>query len=133
MLKSIIREIMGPAPRAPVSPDCLKPFIGTKRVLIIFADADDDRATVQDELLRTSHLRFIEDDIEVFSIAGGGVFPLFEGSYDLDADEIRDDLEGPQPGEFGLVLLDRDGTVKLRSSEPVRPEEIIGALSSMPH
>ncbi|TCU04973.1 DUF4174 domain-containing protein [Rhizobium sullae] len=133
MLKSIIREIMGPAPRAPVSPDCLKPFIGYKRLLIIFADADDDRAAVQDELLRTSHLRFIEEDIEVFSIAGGGVFPLFEGSYELDADDIRDGLEGPRPGEFGLVLLDRDGKVKLRSSEPMQPAEIIGALSSMPH
>jgi hypothetical protein len=133
MLKSIIREIMGPAPRAPVSPDCLKPFIGYKRLLIIFADADDDRAAVQDELLRTAHLRFIEEDIEVFSIAGGGVFPLFEGAYELDADDIRDGLEGPRPGEFGLVLLDRDGKVKLRSSEPMQPAEIIGALSSMPH
>ncbi len=102
MLKSIIREIMGPAPRAPASPDCLKPFIGRKRVLIIFADADDDRATVQDELLRDAHLTFIENDIEVLSVAGGGVFPLFEGSDDLDADEIRDDLQGPPPANSAL-------------------------------
>ena len=133
MLKSIIREIMGPAPRAPAAPDCLRPFIGLKRVLIIFADADDDRAMVQDELLRRAHFSLIENDIEVLSIAGGGVFPTFEGSEDLDADEIRDDLQGPPPGEFGLLLLDRDGKVLLRSKEPDAGGGEIGALSSVPH
>jgi hypothetical protein len=133
MLKSFVREIMGPAPHAPAFPACLKQFIGRRRVLLIFSDADDDRAAVQVDLLRTAHLRFIEEDIEVFNVAGGGVFSLIEDDYDLDADEIRDDLEGPQPGEFGLILLDRDGKVKLRSKEPMRPEEIIGVLAAVPH
>lgn len=133
MLKSFVREIMGPAPQAPTLPSCLEQFIGQRRVLLIFSDADDDRAAVQVELLRTAHLRFIEEDIEVFNVAGGGVFSLIEGDYDLDADEIRDDLEGPQPGEFGLILLDRNGQVKLRSKEPLRPEEIIGTLAAVPH
>lgn len=133
MLKSIIREIMGPAPRAPAAPDCLKPFIGLKRVLIIFADADDDRALVQDEALRRAHFSLIENDIEVLSVAGGGVFPTFEETEDLDADEIRDDLQGPPPGEFGLLLLDCDGKILLRSKEPMSTEDIIGALSSVPH
>jgi hypothetical protein len=61
------------------------------------------------------------------------VFPLFEGSDDLDADEIRDDLQGPSAGEFGVVLLDCDGKVLLHSKEPMRPEDIIGALASVPH
>jgi hypothetical protein len=111
----------------------LKPFIGRKRVLIIFADANDDRATMQDESLQRAKFSLIENDIEVLNVAGGGVFPTFEEPEDLDADEIRDDLQGPQPGEFGLLLLDCDGTVLLRSKEPMSPEDIIGSLSSVPH
>ena len=131
MLKSFVREIMGPG--AQVSPSCLKQFLGKKRVLLVFADAEDDRASTQDELLRTAHMRFIEEDIEVFNVAGGGVFPLFDDPHDLDADELREELHGPQPGEFGIILVDRDGKVKLRGKQPMRPEEIIGALSTMPH
>jgi hypothetical protein len=133
MLKSFVREIMGTAPHKAPAPRCLRQFAGKKRVLLVFADAEDDRASRQDDLLRKAHMRFIEEDIEVFNVAGGGVFPLFDDPHDLDADELREDLDGPQPGEFGLILIDRDGKVKLRASEPMRPEEIIGALATMPH
>ncbi|MFP3544622.1 DUF4174 domain-containing protein [Rhizobium sp. SIMBA_035] len=133
MLKSFVREIMGTAPHKLPAPRCLRQFAGKKRVLLVFADAEDDRASRQDDLLRKAHMRFIEEDIEVFNVAGGGVFPLFDDPHDLDADELREDLDGPQPGEFGLILIDRDGKVKLRASEPMRPEEIIGALATMPH
>jgi hypothetical protein len=133
MLKSFVREIMGTAPHKLPAPRCLRQFAGKKRVLLVFADAEDDRASRQDDLLRKAHMRFIEEDIEVFNVAGGGVFPLFDDPHDLDADELREDLHGPQPGEFGLILIDRDGKVKLRAGEPMRPEEIIGALATMPH
>ncbi|MDR7144453.1 DUF4174 domain-containing protein [Rhizobium sp. BE258] len=133
MLKSFVREIMGTAPHKLPAPRCLRQFAGKKRVLLVFADAEDDRASRQDDLLRKAHMRFIEEGIEVFNVAGGGVFPLFDDPHDLDADELREDLDGPQPGEFGLILIDRDGKVKLRASEPMRPEEIIGALATMPH
>jgi hypothetical protein len=132
MLKSIVYEIMGTTAHEPILPQCLKQFKGCKRVLLIFADAQDDHAMVQDELLRKVHLRLIEDDIEVFSIAGGGVFPLFEDLYDLDADDIRECLQGPQTGEFGVILIGRDGSVKLRSSEPLPPEDIFKAAETLP-
>ncbi len=133
MLKSFVREILGTEPHRISTPRCLRPFGGKKRVLLVFADAEDDRAARQDELLHKAHLRFIEEDIEVFNVAGGGVFPLFDDPHELDADELREALEGPQAGEFGLILLDRNGRVKLRATEPMRPEEIIGALATMPH
>ncbi len=132
MLKSIVREIIGASGRQSALPQCLKQFVGLKPVLLIFADAEDDRAAIEDDLLRSAHMRLIEADVEVFNVAGGGVFPLFEGAYDLDADDIREKLEGPQPGEFAIILIGRDGTVKLRSREPLSPEEIFTALDRMP-
>ena len=120
MLKSIVHEIIGTPRREPDLPQSLEQFRDRKRVLIIFADAQDDRALIQDEWLRKAHMRLIEEDVEVFSIAGGGAFALFDDDWELDADDIRERLQGPPSGEFGLILIGRDGTVKLRSSEPSR-------------
>lgn len=124
MLKSILQEIIGSGVHKSHLPRSLEQFLGKKNILIIFADAEDDRPIVQDELLRKSQMRLIEDDIEVFIIAGGGAFSLFEDGHDLDADDVREQLQGPLSGEFGLVLIGTDGKVKLRSSEPMSAEEI---------
>ena len=132
MLKSILREIIGTNAPEPGPPQWLQQFGGEKRVLIVFADAEDDRAIRQYEMLRKAHLRLIEEDVEVFVIAGGGVFALFEGGYELDADDVRDSLQGPTPGEFGLIFIGRDGTVRLRSAEPRSAEEIFGAIAMVP-
>ncbi|MBB3655298.1 hypothetical protein FHX15_000497 [Rhizobium sp. BK650] len=129
MLKSILHEIMGTSVREPHLPRSLEQFLGKKNVLIVFADTEDDRPIVQDELLRISQMRLIEDDIEVFTIAGGGAFSLFEDGYDLDVDEVREQLQGPLNGEFGLVLVGADGKVKLRSDKPMSAEEISRAAN----
>ncbi|MBB3309114.1 hypothetical protein FHT78_000843 [Rhizobium sp. BK196] len=124
MLRSILHEIMGTGVQEAHLPRSLEQFLGEKNVLIVFADAEDDRPIVQDELLRKSQMRLIEDNIDVFTIAGGGAFSMFEDGKDLDADELRDELQGPQSGEFGLVLVGTDGKVKLRSSQVMSVEEI---------
>lgn len=124
MLRSILHEIMGTSGPEADLPQSLQQFLGEKNVLIVFADAEDNRPIIQDELLRKSQMRLIEDDIEVFTIAGGGAFSLFEDGQDLDADEVREELQGPLSGEFGLVLVGIDGKVKLRSSEPMSVDDI---------
>jgi hypothetical protein len=134
MLKSILHEIMGTGVREAHLPRSLEQFLGEKNVLIVFADAEDNRPIIQDELLRKSQMRLIEDDIEVFTIAGGA-FSLFEDGHDLDADDVREELQGPLSGEFGLVLVGTDGKVKMRSSEPMSVEDISRAadISSPSH
>lgn len=132
MLKSIVHEIIGAPRRAPALPQSLQQFRGRKRVLIIFADAQDDRALIQDEWLRKARMRLIEEDVEVFSIAGGGAFALSDDAWELDADDIRERLQGPPTGEFGLILIGRDGLVKLRSSEPRSAEDIFRAFEILP-
>lgn len=132
MLKSIVHEIMGAPRREPALPQSLEQFRDRKRVLIIFADAQDDRPIIQDEWLRKAQMRLIEEDVEVFTIAGGGVFALFDDGWELDADDIRTRLQGPPAGEFGLILIGRDGIVRLRSSEPQTAEEIFAAFETLP-
>jgi len=132
MLKSIVHEIIGAPRRVLGFPQSLQQFRGRKRVLIIFADAQDDRALIQDEWLRKAHMRLIEEDIEVFSIAGGGAFALFDDAWELDADDIRERLQGPPAGEFGLILVGRDGMVKMRSREPRTAQDIFKAFEMLP-
>lgn len=132
MLRSIVHEIIGTPRREPELPQSLERFRGSKRVLIVFADAQDDRPAIQDEWLRNAQMRLIEEDVEVFIIAGGGAFSLFDDGWELDADDIRERLQGPPYSEFGLILIGRDGTVKLRSSEPRTAEEIFAALDNLP-
>lgn len=132
MLRSIVHEIIGTPRREPELPQSLEQFRHSKRVLIIFADAQDDRAATQDEWLRNAQMRLIEEDVEVFIIAGGGAFSLFDDGWELDADDIRERLQGPSYSEFGLILIGRDGAVKLRSSEPRTAEEIFAALDKLP-
>ncbi|MBX4896819.1 DUF4174 domain-containing protein [Rhizobium bangladeshense] len=132
MLRSIVHEIIGTPRREPELPQSLEQFRDSKRVLIIFADALDDRAAIQDEWLRNAHMRLIEEEVEVFIIAGGGAFSLFDDGWELDADDIRERLQGPPHSEFELILIGRDGTVKLRSSEPRMVEEIFAALDKLP-
>ena len=132
MLRSIVHEIIGTPRREPELPQSLERFRDSKRVLIIFADAQDDRPAIQDEWLRNAQMRLIEEDVEVFIIAGGGAFSLFDDGWELDADDIRERLQGPPYSEFGLILIGRDGTVKLRSSEPRTAEDIFAALDKLP-
>ncbi|MBX4905824.1 MULTISPECIES: DUF4174 domain-containing protein [Rhizobium] len=132
MLRSIVHEIIGTPRREPELPQSLEQFRGSKRVLIIFADAQDDRPAIQDEWLRNAQMRLIEEDVEVFIIAGGGAFSLFDDAWELDADDIRERLQGPPYSEFGLILIGRDGSVKLRSGEPRTVEEIFAALDKLP-
>jgi len=77
-------------------------------------------------------MRLIEEDVEVFIIAGGGAFSLLDDGSELDADDVRERLQGPPSGEFGLILIGRDGTVKLRSSEPRTAEDIFAAFEMLP-
>ncbi|MBX5225326.1 DUF4174 domain-containing protein [Rhizobium sp. NLR4a] len=132
MLRSIVHEIIGTPRREPELPQSLEQFRGSKRVLIIFADAQDDRPAIQDEWLRNAQMRLIEEGVEVFIIAGGGAFSLFDDAWELDADDIRERLQGPPYSEFGLILIGRDGSVKLRSGEPRTVEEIFAALDKLP-
>ncbi|TAY70647.1 hypothetical protein ELH83_35545, partial [Rhizobium leguminosarum] len=44
----------------PELPQSLEQFRDRKRVLIIFADAQDDRALIQDEWLRKAHMRLAQ-------------------------------------------------------------------------
>lgn len=73
-----------------------------------------------------------ERDLVVLKISGAGVRALFGAVDGLDGEAIRLDLEAPEVGEFAAFLLGKDGTVKLRASEPITDGELFAIIDSMP-
>ncbi|TCL67210.1 DUF4174 domain-containing protein [Rhizobium sp. BK251] len=127
MLKSLVRELIGASPETKRSPDSLRDFRGRCSVLAVFEDSDDERPVLQEQLLKQCGAVLERCNIAVLKIAGGGVFQLLDEPYDIDADEIRDELK-VSSDDFEVVLVDMDGTVRLRSRQPIDVHELLAML-----
>jgi len=115
---------------APV--ESLSAFQWKNRVFVVFADRDNARAARQENLLLADRSALDERDMVVLKISGGGVKSIFGAGDGLDAEAIRRDLEAPEVGEFAAFLLGKDGTVKLKLSEPIAGGELFAIIDSMP-
>jgi hypothetical protein len=115
---------------APV--ESLAAFQWKNRVFILFADKDNARAARQENQLLADRSALDERDMVVLKVSVGKVRPLFGAADGLDGEAIRHDLEGPEAGEFAAFLLGKDGTVKLKVSEPITNGELFAIIDSMP-
>ncbi|ANK90284.1 hypothetical protein AMK01_CH00773 [Rhizobium sp. N6212] len=68
----------------------------------------------------------------VLKVSGGKVRALFGAADGLDGEAIRCDLDAPETGEFAAFLVGKDGTVKLKVSEPINSGELFIIIDSMP-
>lgn len=110
----------------------LEQFQWKNRVFVIFADKDNSRAGRQENLLLSDRSALEARDMVVLKIIGDGVKPLFGGGSGLEGARIRADLDGPEAGEFAAVLVGKDGSAKLRASEPVSDGELFAIIDGMP-
>ena len=87
--------------------------------MLIFAPSRDDPAySRQMELLRAQVDALAERDIVVLS--------------DLDADTPSPLRQGFQPGGFRIVLVGKDGGIKLEQEEVLDPETLFSLIDGMP-
>ena len=98
--------------------ESLAAFQWKNRVFVLFADRDNARAARQENQLLADRSALDERDMVVLKVSGSKVRALFGAADGLDGEAIRHDLEGPEAGEFAAFLLGKDGTVKLKLSEP---------------
>ncbi len=115
---------------APVA--SLEQFQWKNRVFIIIADRDNSRAARQENQLLADRAALDERDMVVLKLAGSSVKPLFGSGEGLDGEALRRELDAPAAGEFAAFLLGKDGTVKLKASEPVTPAELFAIVDNMP-
>ncbi|MBY4610101.1 DUF4174 domain-containing protein [Rhizobium sp. 9T] len=112
--------------------ESLAAFQWKNRVFILFADKDNARAARQENQLLSDRAALDERDMVILKVSADNVRPLFGAADDLDGEAIRRDLEGPEAGEFAAFLLGKDGTVKLKVSEPITNGELFAIIDSMP-
>lgn len=112
--------------------ESLAAFQWKNRVFILFADKDNARAARQENQLLADRAGLDERDMVVLKVSGDSVRPLFGAADGLDGEAIRRDLEAPEVGEFAAFLLGKDGTVKLKASEPIASGELFAIIDSMP-
>lgn len=110
----------------------LEQFQWKNRVLLIFADRDNSRAARQENQLLSDRPALEERDMIILKVSGNMVHPVFGAAEPIDPSRLRDDLDAPDAGDFHAVLVGKDGTVKLKVSEPVSNGELFAIIDSMP-
>jgi len=132
MMKSLVTEILGVPANQNDAAQALGQYKWKNRLLVVFSDTSNAKAARQENMLMTERSGLGERDMLVLRIRGGSVMPIYGSGVELNADKIRRDVQGPEAGEFAVVLVGMDGTVKLSAHEPVTPAEIFALVDSMP-
>lgn len=112
--------------------ESLAAFQWKNRVFILFADRENARAARQENQLLADRSALDERDMVVLKVSGDSMRPLFGAAEGLNGQAIRSDLEAPEPGEFAAFLVGKDGTVKLKVSEPIATGELFAIVDNMP-
>ncbi len=93
----------------------------TQRRLLIFAAPDDPALIRQRDLLAALSHDLRERDVTVTEITGSDpATAANRKQYKIAHDA------------FAVLLIGKDGGVKLRSAEPVRPERLFATIDAMP-
>ena len=113
--------------------DILERYTWQNRLLLIFApSADDSQLREQQEILATSQAELIDRDLVVLRL-----LPDSEPDIDnqpaigVDSASIYRDF-AVEPGDFRLLLIGKDGTLKLSSDSPVSTGRLFDLIDSMP-
>ena len=110
----------------------LDAYCWQNRIVIIFAGSDATEQLAQQRRMLASDPGGLQDrDVLLVVLEGdlvviGGV-PL----PSTDADLLRTAFDVPEQG-YALLLIGKDGGVKLRSKEPVAAEDLFALIDGMP-
>jgi len=102
------------------------------RPLLVFAGADNSAALAeQRRSVDQSRAGFIERDIVVVWIVGHSAAAELGPAVQSSAADLRKRY-GVAPEDFRVVLVGKDGGVKLTSTEPLTAGRIFGTVDAMP-
>ncbi|MDK1489642.1 DUF4174 domain-containing protein [Sinorhizobium sp. 7-81] len=122
--KSLVAEILGEPSLSQTAGSSLAQFEWRNRVIVIFSDLTNEKAARQEKLLLAKHRELARHDVVVLRVRDGCVVPLYGAGGDLDARQIREDLDVNEVRDFTVVVVGRDGSVRLHANEPKKPDEL---------
>ena len=103
------------------------------RVLVIFSPSESEASfQSQKQDLASSTKAVLDRDLVILEIMEQGESRA--GNQLLSEKSVQDIREklGVETGSFQVLLIGKDGGVKLRSSEPVSTKDLFGLIDSMP-
>jgi hypothetical protein len=118
MLKSLTADVFGMGVDPQHGGESLVDFEWRYRVLVIFPCKDRSKATRQANMLLAETEGLQERDLIVLEVGRDDVKVLFGPHFDLNPSAIRYDLD-VDDGVFALLLVGKDGLIKLRSHDVV--------------
>jgi hypothetical protein len=109
----------------------LEKYEWKNRVVIVFGHAED-YSVVRQVAVLTSRPEALQDrDMVVLQVDCENVRPVYGIAADISADKLRRDL-GVETNRFKAVLVGKDGTTKLDSSNIVSAVEMFALIDQMP-
>ena len=103
------------------------------RAFVLFSPSESDASfQLQKQGLASSAQGIVERDLVILEIIEKGQSRA--GNQLLSEKSVRDIRKrlGLQTGPFQVLVIGKDGGVKLRSSEPVSMKDLFGLIDSMP-
>lgn len=102
------------------------------RLLLVFApDADSALYRRQQEMLLVAERGLNERDMVIIFVIRDAVSTKGRPAAAVAAVDLRD-AYGVLPQEFRVVLIGKDGGVKLRQEEPISMADLFALIDSMP-
>lgn len=120
-------------PFAHADEDLLERYTWQNRLLLIFAPhAEDSHLREQQEILESNAAGLTERDIVILRLLPDSA-PSIDNqpAIGVDSASIYRDF-AVEPGDFRLLLVGKDGTLKLSSDLPVTTSRLFDLIDSMP-
>ena len=107
-------------------------FTWENRLLLMFAPtADEPILAVQRGQLSGHQQGLIDRDMVLIEIAADQVSVMGRTTLDLEAGELRDRY-GVSEGETAVLLVGKDGGVKIRQARALSAESLFATIDAMP-
>lgn len=101
------------------------------RVVIVFGSALDKKLIQQIETLERQKDQLADRDMVVIRVSGDDAKAVYGNAYGVEAASLRSEV-GVTSDAFQVVLVGKDGGVKLRSEKVVSDVEMFEIIDRMP-
>ena len=132
MLKAfILAALLAGSTTEVMAMDSTSQFTWRNRVLVVFGTAANPQLSRQIAALKGQTAALAERDMVVLQVTPDSVIPLFGTAGDIQPAQLRKDLKVTDD-RFEIVLIGKDGGVKLRSKDVVSDAEVFDLIDRMP-
>ncbi len=111
--------------------DSLSQLEWKNRVVLVFGQTYDEKVLQQIDLLKSKENELADRDMVIIRVSVNEVHAVYGKASGLDASAIRREAH-MRDERFKVLLIGKDGDVKLRSDRIVGATEMFGLIDSMP-